>query len=238
MYYLFLWMIILGGAALGKKRKKHPHQPHASGNNEKPSSDGGKGPPVVEAPIVEPCPKHNDPHAQEDCYRQRQITIGVVLNWITAIGAIAAIFYGAVAWNQWQDSKKNFISDERAWLRVKEIKGVRLPIPAAVDKGLKDFVPYSYVVENFGKGPAMNVRSQSTFTFGTEPQIPKPDFEGTKESASFQTLFPNLPLESYSPHPIVFFPHDTREGKIDTLWLAGQAHLYIYIFIEYDSDSD
>lgn len=144
-------------------------------------------------------------------------------------GVLAAIFYAFIAWNQWQDSAENFRTDERAWLSVTTIKGVTLPSPEEVT--LKGWAPinYSYVVENVGKTIATNARARSAYSFGTEPKQQFTDYS-SESTASYQILFPHLPIESYATRNPAIVHRDE-----DMQWIAGKIHLYIYLMVEYDT---
>jgi hypothetical protein len=156
-----------------------------------------------------------------------EIAIGI----IAACGTLA--YVGVSLWGNLQAKQmsERIPPSDRAWLTITEIKGVRLPDPTAVVLKGQAEIPYSFVVDNTGRSVARRVHSRSGYSFGTEPVTPADCCD--KSTPSYQDIFPNRPIESYATrNPIVL-----RRGE-DVDWIAGKVHLYLYLFVEYETVVD
>src|ERR1700722_14701384 len=106
----------MGGKQKSKKQQHHDPQ------NQHPATNPPKGH-ICKIPTplpvrIEPDAKHNEEYREEKESRGAQLRTTKHLNFISAIGVGAAIVYAIITYLQWSDLRRNFMIDERAWLKM------------------------------------------------------------------------------------------------------------------------
>lgn len=137
-------------------------------------------------------------------------------NWkriLEVAAVISAVAYSILTYLMWRDAHKNFIADERAWVATRGFTVTAEP-GQGEDARLRVFV------QNNGRTPAFDVRTQDLFGFGT--QTPECFKWSSKDDAGPGSIVsPNVPDAPYHETPTL----DVPPGQL-AQYKARNAHLY------------
>lgn len=130
---------------------------------------------------------------------------------------VATVVNVGVAALQWWTMRNTLEAGQRAWLLVKDV----LPNDLSSNE-----TPVQLLIENVGKGPAVNIRMRTMVAVGTRDlPIPPPE-EGGTSLPSVSVIGPGH-THSIVAHLSKTLPEHLADAK------AGRARLYVYGRIEY-----
>jgi hypothetical protein len=203
---------------MGNKHIKKPGHDGGPDRNPKPAEHCKFEVPRIQAVRIEPSTEDRQWQTHQKENWRKQLNFSKWLNWITGVGAVAAIFYGGITYMQWQDAHYNFMVDQRAWIGVKNID-IRLD-------GNKLLA--NVVVSNTGKTPALDVRYTATIdtrhNAGNIEQFIREPHKVSSEGSS-SILAPNaILIMPMSPSDILAADliEDIKSGK-KTVYLFGET---------------
>jgi hypothetical protein len=161
---------------------------HASENHQQISAHQEGERAAVNPTVAQPHSKEDQWHSDEKANWERQIRISKWLNWITAVGVVAAVcafvplyiqmraaqVTAQTAIDQLHMMQASFQTTERAWVTVKD-SHIELPIATGENPVI------TTKLQNTGHSPALKVRLRQVYILQDklpEGQMPKIEFMG------------------------------------------------------------
>jgi hypothetical protein len=201
------------------RKKKHINQASPNHLQEPNCLESPKWPSIYPVRIEKSVDDENQ-YTEDKKYKDRQIIIARWLNWITAVGAIAAIAYGMIAYGQWRDAHSNFLIDQRAWVGPTSVIQPEFKEPNSFS--------ITTLIANTGKTPARNFRSKYSWNIILKDGPFQPNYDSLQGTLSNSVIFPNGQLA------LISVPIRLDEANLNRVTVTGEAFLYVYGELTYD----